>query len=122
MFCSDITTMSTFYMVPFSTPRPGEANRWHSFSFFPVALKPNSNRGSLIFFYVSRSHTVPNTHSRYDSLKHVISPLQRPLPTQNTQETNIVPSVGFEPAFQALEGIGIGYYMMTLEYLCARRH
>jgi hypothetical protein len=58
----------------------------NSFSvFLSVAQHPNSGLGSPIGV-VSRSHT--QTH-RYDSSEQVISPTQKPLPTQQTQETNI---------------------------------
>jgi hypothetical protein len=66
----------------------------NSIIFFSVAQQPNSGLDRLTVA-VSRSHTIRHTHThththiRYDSSKRVISSSQRPLPTQQIQETNI---------------------------------
>jgi hypothetical protein len=84
----EISPTHSLYVVPLSAPRPRESNPIPCVFFLPVTLKLNSNRGSLIF-YVSRSHTIPHTHThnRNDSSKHAISPSQMPLPTHYTTHT-----------------------------------
>jgi len=54
---------------------------------FCVAVKPKLGLGRLSV-KVSRSHTHTHTHThtRQDSSERVISPSQRPLPTQHTRD------------------------------------
>ena len=70
--------------------------------FSPVALRPNTDHGLLMFFF-SISHRRTH-HSRYKSSGRVISSSQRPLPknTQHSQQTSM-PWAGFEPTISAGE-------------------
>jgi hypothetical protein len=73
--------------------------------FFSVALRPNAGHGlHIIKVSISRTTTL---HTRLDSSGRVIGPSQRPVPAQNTQQsqqTNIrAPLARFEPTIPGSE-------------------
>jgi len=55
----------------------------------------------LLTVEVSRSHIIRHTHTRWDSSERVISSSQRPLPTKQTQETNVHSLSGIRSAIPA---------------------
>jgi hypothetical protein len=79
---------------------PAQCDRIYNVIFFPWHNSPQWARDSSL----SRLHTQIR-HTRYDSPRRVIGPSQRPLPdnTQNSQEKDIHPSAGFEPAIPTSE-------------------
>ena len=75
--------------------------------FIPVTQQPNSGLGHLIV-EVSRSHTHTHTAGRAPLDKRSVRRKSLYLPnTDQTQDTNILPSTGFEPAIPAIKRLEI---------------
>ena len=88
-----IQVMTACRTKQFSDFSSSVANR-----FFLVSLWPKG--GHDLIHNVSRSHSTTH-HSRYDTSGRMISPSQRPLPTNSQQWQTSMSPAGFEPTNQA---------------------